>query len=204
MLVLPVTALLPDRIPSIRLDQTLINKALREYIEAGKKPTLEETLRRVTREELRAGSGTICSQGEETRTAKSAVRATWFVGRRQRLIREPRVSNESSRARGTHDIAAPKPVGTENCICHKSSYRVRGSLLQPGRRHTNQCLRHPRFFHTFLTPFSSVMNMLAPFPAPLVGDHPSQAYPVLKDATTLWNQTRCFSARRRQPPARGV
>ena len=33
--------------------QTLINKALREYIESGKKPTLEETLRRVIREELR-------------------------------------------------------------------------------------------------------------------------------------------------------
>ena len=34
--------------------QTLINNALREYIESGKKPTLEETLRRVIREELRA------------------------------------------------------------------------------------------------------------------------------------------------------
>ena len=34
--------------------QTLINRALREYIEGGKKPTLEETLRRVIREELRA------------------------------------------------------------------------------------------------------------------------------------------------------
>ncbi len=33
--------------------QTLINKALREYIGSGKKPTLEETLRRVIREELR-------------------------------------------------------------------------------------------------------------------------------------------------------
>ena len=33
--------------------QTLINKALREYMESGKKPTLEETLRRVIREELR-------------------------------------------------------------------------------------------------------------------------------------------------------
>ncbi|MGO8791644.1 MAG: DUF262 domain-containing protein [Terriglobia bacterium] len=33
--------------------QTLINKALREHIESGKKPTLEETLRRVIREELR-------------------------------------------------------------------------------------------------------------------------------------------------------
>ena len=33
--------------------QTLINQALREYIESGKKPTLEETLRRVIREELR-------------------------------------------------------------------------------------------------------------------------------------------------------
>ncbi|MGO8816648.1 MAG: BrnA antitoxin family protein [Terriglobia bacterium] len=33
--------------------QTLINKALREYIESEKKPTLEETLRRVIREELR-------------------------------------------------------------------------------------------------------------------------------------------------------
>jgi uncharacterized protein (DUF4415 family) len=33
--------------------QTLINKALREYIESGKKSTLEETLRRVIREELR-------------------------------------------------------------------------------------------------------------------------------------------------------
>ena len=36
--------------------QTLINNALREYIESGKKPTLEETLRRVIREELRASS----------------------------------------------------------------------------------------------------------------------------------------------------
>ena len=34
--------------------QTLINNALRTYIEGGKKPTLEETLRRVIREELRA------------------------------------------------------------------------------------------------------------------------------------------------------
>ena len=34
--------------------QTLINNALREYIGSGKKPTLEETLRRVIREELRA------------------------------------------------------------------------------------------------------------------------------------------------------
>jgi uncharacterized protein (DUF4415 family) len=33
--------------------QTLINQALRAYIEAGQKPTLEETLRRVIREELR-------------------------------------------------------------------------------------------------------------------------------------------------------
>ena len=33
--------------------QTLINKALREYVEGEKKPTLEETLRRVIREELR-------------------------------------------------------------------------------------------------------------------------------------------------------
>ena len=33
--------------------QTLINRALREYVESGKKPTLEETLRRVIREELR-------------------------------------------------------------------------------------------------------------------------------------------------------
>ena len=33
--------------------QTLINNALRTYIEGGKKPTLEETLRRVIREELR-------------------------------------------------------------------------------------------------------------------------------------------------------
>jgi len=36
--------------------QTLINNALREYIESVKKPTLEETLRRVIREELRASS----------------------------------------------------------------------------------------------------------------------------------------------------
>jgi len=34
--------------------QTLINNALRAYIESGQKPTLEETLRRVIREELRA------------------------------------------------------------------------------------------------------------------------------------------------------
>jgi len=34
--------------------QTLINNALRAYIESGKKLTLEETLRRVIREELRA------------------------------------------------------------------------------------------------------------------------------------------------------
>ena len=36
--------------------QTLINQALREYVESGKKPTLEETLRRVIREELRTSS----------------------------------------------------------------------------------------------------------------------------------------------------
>jgi uncharacterized protein (DUF4415 family) len=34
--------------------QTLINNALRACIEGGQKPTLEETLRRVIREELRA------------------------------------------------------------------------------------------------------------------------------------------------------
>jgi uncharacterized protein (DUF4415 family) len=34
--------------------QTLINDALRAFIEGGQKPTLEETLRRVIREELRA------------------------------------------------------------------------------------------------------------------------------------------------------
>ena len=34
--------------------QTLINNALRAYLEGGQKPTLEETLRRVIREELRA------------------------------------------------------------------------------------------------------------------------------------------------------
>jgi hypothetical protein len=34
--------------------QTLINNALRAYVEGGQKPTLEETLRRVIREELRA------------------------------------------------------------------------------------------------------------------------------------------------------
>jgi uncharacterized protein (DUF4415 family) len=33
--------------------QTLINNALRAYIQGGQKPTLEETLRRVIREELR-------------------------------------------------------------------------------------------------------------------------------------------------------
>jgi uncharacterized protein (DUF4415 family) len=35
--------------------QTLINEALRQYVE-GKAPKLEETLRRVVREELRAAS----------------------------------------------------------------------------------------------------------------------------------------------------
>jgi len=34
--------------------QTLINNALRAYLEGGQKPTIEETLRRVIREELRA------------------------------------------------------------------------------------------------------------------------------------------------------
>jgi len=34
--------------------QTLINNTLRAYIESAQKPTLEETLRRVIREELRA------------------------------------------------------------------------------------------------------------------------------------------------------
>jgi uncharacterized protein (DUF4415 family) len=34
--------------------QTFINNALRAYIEGGQKPTLEDTLRRVIREELRA------------------------------------------------------------------------------------------------------------------------------------------------------
>src|ERR1019366_941018 len=52
-----------------------------------------------------------------------------LVGRRQWLIREPRVGDESSRARGTHDIATPKRVDTENCICDKSCYRVHGALL---------------------------------------------------------------------------
>ena len=33
--------------------QTLINNALRAYIEGVQKPTIEETLRRVIREELR-------------------------------------------------------------------------------------------------------------------------------------------------------
>ncbi len=33
--------------------QTLINNALRAYIEGGQKPSIEETLRRVIREELR-------------------------------------------------------------------------------------------------------------------------------------------------------
>jgi uncharacterized protein (DUF4415 family) len=33
--------------------QTLINKALRAHIEGAQKPTIEETLRRVIREELR-------------------------------------------------------------------------------------------------------------------------------------------------------
>jgi uncharacterized protein (DUF4415 family) len=33
--------------------QTLINNALRAYIEGGEKPSIEETLRRVIREELR-------------------------------------------------------------------------------------------------------------------------------------------------------
>ena len=33
--------------------QTLINNALRAYIEGAQKPTMEETLRRVIREELR-------------------------------------------------------------------------------------------------------------------------------------------------------
>jgi uncharacterized protein (DUF4415 family) len=36
--------------------QTLINNALRAYIEGGQKPTIEETLRRVIREELRAAT----------------------------------------------------------------------------------------------------------------------------------------------------
>jgi uncharacterized protein (DUF4415 family) len=34
--------------------QTLINNALRAFVEGNRKPTLEETLRRVIREELRA------------------------------------------------------------------------------------------------------------------------------------------------------
>ena len=36
--------------------QTLINHALRAYIEGGKKPSIEETLRRVIREEVRPTS----------------------------------------------------------------------------------------------------------------------------------------------------
>ena len=36
--------------------QTLINNALRSYVEGAQKPTLEETLRRVIREELRRAS----------------------------------------------------------------------------------------------------------------------------------------------------
>ena len=36
--------------------QTLINNALRAYVEGAQKPTLEETLRRVIREELRTTS----------------------------------------------------------------------------------------------------------------------------------------------------
>lgn len=35
--------------------QTLINHALHAYVEGARKPTLEETLRRVIREELHAG-----------------------------------------------------------------------------------------------------------------------------------------------------
>ncbi|HMD98530.1 MAG TPA: BrnA antitoxin family protein [Terriglobia bacterium] len=36
--------------------QTMINNALRAYIEGAQKPALEETLRRVIREELRSAS----------------------------------------------------------------------------------------------------------------------------------------------------
>ncbi|HMD96464.1 MAG TPA: BrnA antitoxin family protein [Terriglobia bacterium] len=36
--------------------QTMINNALRAYIESAQKPALEETLRRVIREELRSAS----------------------------------------------------------------------------------------------------------------------------------------------------
>lgn len=36
--------------------QTLMNQALREFMEGRRKPTLEETLRRVIREELKAAS----------------------------------------------------------------------------------------------------------------------------------------------------
>jgi len=36
--------------------QTMINNALRAYIEGARKPALEETLRRVIREELRSAS----------------------------------------------------------------------------------------------------------------------------------------------------
>lgn len=36
--------------------QTMINNALRAHIEGAQKPTLEETLRRVIREELRSAS----------------------------------------------------------------------------------------------------------------------------------------------------
>jgi hypothetical protein len=47
-------ALNVSRMAGLALRQpALINKALRDYIESGKKPTLEETLRRVIREELR-------------------------------------------------------------------------------------------------------------------------------------------------------
>jgi uncharacterized protein (DUF4415 family) len=36
--------------------QTLMNQALREYIDGARKPSIEETLRRVIREELKAAS----------------------------------------------------------------------------------------------------------------------------------------------------
>ncbi len=40
------------------------------------------------------------------------------VGCRERLVREPGVGDESSRARGTHHVATPKRIDAENCVGH--------------------------------------------------------------------------------------
>src|SRR5208282_1285320 len=51
------------------------------------------------------------------------------VGNGQGFVGKPAIGDEASRARGAHDVATPKCVDTENCICDKSSQRIHANLL---------------------------------------------------------------------------